>query len=85
MKDRTIYPLAVPYLVIITANCAVIFSYTWGAFPSRSLSLLAASGALSFFLSDAIIGLSRLVHIHRFNGLIWWLYPIGQILLIIAA
>lgn len=85
MTDKTIYALAIVYLVIITANCSVIFSYAWSSFSARPLSILAAAGALSFFLSDAIIGLGKLMDVNQFNYLIWWLYPIGQILLIIAA
>ena len=78
-------PIILIYLVIITFNCAVIFTYAW-AHQLRSLSAIcAAVGVFSFLLSDLVIGLSMAGNIHRFDSLIWWLYPIGQFLLILAA
>jgi hypothetical protein len=44
-----------------------------------------AVGALSFFISDLIIGLDALAGISTFGHLIWWYYPIGQILLNVFA
>ena len=82
--DYSNLPLAAIYLLIISVNCAFIFSYAWGAFPKRPWTILAAVGAVSFFISDFIIGLGMLSNISRYNHLIWWYYPIGQILLLIG-
>jgi uncharacterized membrane protein YhhN len=77
--------LCMAYLVVITANCSFIFSYTVSDFKARPIVILAALGALSFFVSDLIIGLGTLANINSFGYLIWWFYPIGQILLITSA
>lgn len=78
------FPLAMVYLAVIGGNLTVIFSYAWARLRKNPLALLAAAGAASFFASDFIIGLGLLAKISRYNDLIWWLYPIGQILLITA-
>lgn len=83
-KNKSQYSLAVAYLVIITLNCMTVFSYAWSGWRSNPTTLLAAVGAVSFLLSDLIIGLGMLAGITRYDGLIWWLYPIGQILLIVG-
>lgn len=77
------YILSVAYLIIIGANCCAIFSY---AYSAKGPALLAAAGALSFFISDAIIGLDKLAGITSplLDELIWWFYPIGQILILIG-
>jgi len=85
MTDRSSLPLALVYLAIIIANCSVIFSCAWATVPTRPLSILAPLGALSFLFSDAIIGLGLLSGNHRFDHLIWWFYPLGQLLLIFSA
>lgn len=77
--------LCMAYLVVITANCSFIFSYTVSDFKARPIVILASLGALSFFVSDLIIGLGTLANINSFGYLIWWFYPIGQILLITSA
>lgn len=79
-QNKGQYPLAVTYLIVITLNCMTVFSYAWS--QARPLALLAAVGALSFLTSDLIIGLGMLAGITRYDYLIWWLYPIGQLLLI---
>jgi uncharacterized membrane protein YhhN len=78
------FPLAAIYLAVIGANLAVIFSYAWAQRKTNPLTILAAVGAASFFASDFIIGLGMMARISKWNYLIWWLYPIGQILLICA-
>lgn len=78
------FGLSMAYLAIISLNLAAIFSYAWARFRKNPLTLLAAAGAASFFASDFVIGLGMLANISRYNYLIWWLYPIGQILLITA-
>lgn len=84
-KNPKLYPLAVAYLCVITLNCMTVFSYAWSAWRTDGLAIPAAVGALSFLLSDLIIGLGSLAGIRRYDHLIWWLYPIGQILLITGA
>jgi uncharacterized membrane protein YhhN len=77
------YILCFVYLIIIGANCCVIFSF---AYSAGGWALYAAAGALSFFISDAIIGLDRLAGITSplLNELIWWFYPVGQVLILIG-
>ena len=78
-------PLILVYLTIILLNCAVVFSYAWAQGLTSASGLCAAAGVLSFLLSDLVIGLNLAGGIHRFDKLIWWLYPIGQFLLILGA
>ena len=85
LSDFELYPLCVIYLVFIIAGCAMMFSYSWSSFKSRPLSIFAAIGALSFLISDAIIGLDFLAGITQYGHLIWWFYPIGQILIVSSA
>lgn len=75
--------LGVIYLVIISANCAAIFSL---AYSQKGVKLFGAAGALSFFLSDFILGISMIGGIYSalLWSLNWWFYPIGQILILIA-
>lgn len=77
------FPLCVIYLLVIGINCASIFSYSWAAFLKQPWSILAAVGAVSFFISDFIIGLGLLANISRYDRFIWWYYPIGQFLIIL--
>lgn len=84
-KNPAQLPLAIAYLVIIALNCTTVFSYAWAAGWGRPMALLAAVGAACFLASDLIIGLGLLVRVHRYDYLIWWLYPIGQALLIAGA
>lgn len=81
-NDFTMYPVALVYLPVISANCCTVLSYAWGSLRKRPWTLLAAVGALTFLASDFIIGLGLLAGISRYDYLIWWLYPIGQLLLI---
>lgn len=76
------FPLAMIYLAVITTNLATVFSYAWARVKKNPLALLAALGAAAFFASDFVIGLGMLARMTRYDYLIWWLYPIGQILLI---
>ena len=81
-QNKSQLPLALVYLAIITLNCMTVFSYAWSSGIGKPLALVAAVGALSFLASDLIIGFGLLANIHRYDWLIWWLYPIGQALLI---
>lgn len=76
------YGICLLYAVIIGADLSVIWSY---AFSRRGIHMLAALGVLIFFLSDLIIGVGRLCGIHQFDSLIWWLYPVGQVGVILFA
>jgi len=80
--DFGMYPLALVYLLLICANCGTVLSYAWGSLRKRPWTTLAAVGALTFLASDVVIGLELLAGIDRYDYLIWWLYPIGQLLLI---
>lgn len=82
--DAKMYIMFVLYLLIIGANCCTIFSYSVSAFKARPAAILAAIGALSFFLSDCFIGMNSLAGISGFGKYIWWFYPIGQLLILIA-
>jgi len=73
------------YGIIIFSNCATVFSHAWSQGGHSFRAVLGAVGALSFLLSDLVIGLGIAGDVHRYDFLIWWLYPIGQLLLIIAA
>ncbi len=71
------------YLFVICANCASVFSY---AFSVGGMAIVSAVGVLSFLVSDFFIVLDRACGIrsHTLRQLIWWFYPIGQILLLIG-
>ena len=77
------YVLCLSYMCIIGLACATIFSYSWSI---RSWRSLAALGALSFFISDYIIGIDRLMGYTTpaLQDAIWWFYPIGQIFILIC-
>ena len=78
-------PLVMGYLVVISIACVSVFSCAGALGRQHPLAILAAVGAVSFMASDAIIGLGMLTDNSRLDHLIWWLYPIGQILLITGA
>ena len=66
------------YAFIIGINFITICSYSWSA---KSLSFV---GALSFLISDAIIGIETVFKIKSsiLRKLVWIFYPIGQFLII---
>lgn len=72
------------YGLIITANLTTVFSYACSQGLRSVSAVSAAIGVVSFLLSDVIIGLGIAGNIHQYDHLIWWLYPIGQILLILS-
>ncbi|MDO5410280.1 MAG: lysoplasmalogenase [Lachnospiraceae bacterium] len=75
--NRQMYLLCFAYVMLIGANCATIFSWSFSMGGTR---WLAAAGALSFFISDMIIGIDKLLGItsDRLKKAIWVFYPIGQ-------
>ena len=79
--NRLTYGVCLAYLCVIGCMLAAAFSLAWS---TRGPHLLTAAGALSFFVSDLLIGLNVLCGVRsRFViGGVWWFYPIGQLLLI---
>lgn len=77
-------PLILVYIVMITLDTSMALSYAWSQGLHHPLAWLAAVGALSFLFSDLIIGLRVVMEDTRLEHLIWWYYPIGQILLILG-
>ncbi|NLD87532.1 MAG: hypothetical protein GX633_04665 [Clostridiales bacterium] len=75
--------MVVVYLLVISTLCTIVFSH---AFSSGGIGIISALGALSFFVSDFFIGLGILntPNAPKLGELIWWFYPIGQILLLIG-
>jgi len=80
--NSSVLPLVVIYIAIISADCMAVFSYAWSQGFSNALAIPAAVGAVTFLLSDLVIGLGMAGNMHQYDYLIWWLYPIGQILMI---
>lgn len=66
------------YIIIIGINFITICSYSWSA---KALSFI---GALSFLISDFIIGAETVFAIKSdtLRKLVWIFYPIGQFLII---
>ena len=84
-KTRSVlFYFGLAYLWITGINYITIFSYSYSAFSIESLATI---GALSFLASDVIIGLEKFCGLKSDSArkLVWWLYPIGQILLITFA
>ena len=80
--DKKMYLLAIVYMTVIGANCETIFSF---AYSAGGTAWIAAVGALSFFISDLLIGIHRLLGITspRLQSAVWWFYPVGQILILL--
>lgn len=69
------------YLLLISFNLTVIFSCS----VSRgAYGLISGLGALSFYVSDLILSMRLIssIKIRHNEELVWWFYPIGQILLL---
>lgn len=84
-KDFSKYPLFLVYVLLLTADCYAALTYSSAALTLRPLSVLASAGAVSFMISDLILGLGVIGDIHGADPLLWWFYPVGQLLMIIAA
>lgn len=69
------------YLFVICSTCAIVFSY---AFSAGGRSIISALGILFFLISDCFIIARNICGINSkaLNELIWWFYPIGQIMLL---
>jgi len=81
--NMSVLLLILVYALIIVGNCMTVFSYAWST--HSFFSFLAVVGVISFFASDLVIGLGIAGDIHQYDFLIWWLYPVGQVLLIFGA
>jgi len=66
------------YVIIISINFITIFSYSWSV---KSLSFV---GAVSFLISDFIIGVENIFKIKSdiLRKLVWIFYPIGQFIIL---
>lgn len=75
------YALGVMYLLTIGLNCAMIFSFSYSIGNIKSL---AALGAILFLVSDLFIGIETFTGLKSkvIRELVWWFYPIGQIIII---
>lgn len=75
------YFLLYHILWITGINYTTIFSFS---FSAKSIQSLASLGGILFLASDAIIGFEKFLGLRSklARGLVWWLYPIGQIILI---
>lgn len=74
------YGIFILYACIIGVNLSTILLFSYSA---RSKKSFAALGVLVFFIFDLVIG--RLCGINDFDVLIWWLYPMGQFVVILCA
>lgn len=72
------------YMAIIFANCSNVCSY---CFSRVGISICSVIGIISFIVSDYFIVLRTVCGINSkaLQKLIWFFYPIGQILLITGA
>lgn len=84
-KDYSkLFWFGVCYLWITGINYTTIFSY---GYSIRSFESLAILGGIMFLASDLIIGLEKFFGLKSklMRELVWWLYPLGQILIIAMA
>ena len=77
--------LVVLYGLILGGNCCMILSYAWSAATDRPLAVTAGIGVIVFLLSDIGVMMERLDRKTDWHTFVWWLYPIGQALMIISA
>ena len=68
------------YIAVIGINCITVSAFSWSHAGIKSF---ASVGALLFYLSDILIGLNLISGLNEkwISEGIWWLYPIGQIIL----
>jgi len=71
------------YIAVIGINCITVSSFSWSHAGIKSL---ASAGALLLYLSDILIGLNLISGLKAkwISDGIWWLYPVGQIILILC-
>lgn len=83
-KFSKLFLFGLAYLWITGINYITIFSYSYSI---KSIQSLAALGGIMFLASDVIIGMEKFLGLKSpiARELVWWLYPLGQILLITMA
>ena len=83
-NNNKLFSFGIAYLWITGINYTTILSYSYSV---KSIGSFAALGGLMFLASDIIIGVEKFFDYRSefARELVWWLYPIGQILLIIMA
>lgn len=81
---KPLFLFGILYLWLTGINYVAIFSYSYSV---KSLESIAALGGFMFLTSDIIIGLENFSGLKSklARELVWWLYPIGQIILISIA
>lgn len=79
-----LFIFGIAYLWITGINYTTIFSY---AYSEKSIESIVILGGLMFLASDLIIGLEKFFGLRSklARELVWWLYPIGQIIIIAIA
>ncbi|HIW74715.1 MAG TPA: hypothetical protein H9684_10355 [Firmicutes bacterium] len=71
--------------VLYAAASGGMLSAAWSYSRSeRSVRSAAAAGALALFGVDLAYGLGLLCQVHVADGLIWWVYPFAQLLLLLC-
>ena len=80
-QDLSMLPLGMGYALVIGAVLTLVGSY---AVSHGGFGWVLALGSVSFIISDYFIGLDVFcgVHSNTLQGLIWWFYPIGQLMLL---
>ena len=83
-KNLGMFWFGVLYLWLTSISYFMIFSYSASV---KSIESLAVVGGLMFLASDVIIGCEKFLGLRSklARELVWWLYPIGQTLIIIFA
>ena len=85
IKMEGLFFLGIAYLWITGLDYMIISSYGWAA--QNISGVIAILGGLSFFSSDLIIGAESFFGLRSKTAreLVWWLYPLGQIMIIAMA
>lgn len=81
---KRMIPLVLIYGAVLGANCCMILSYAWAAARTGMLAITAGIGVITFVISDLGVVMERLDRRHDWHTFVWWLYPVGQILMIIS-
>lgn len=83
-RHSKLFAFGIFYLLLTGINYTTIFSY---AYSTKSIESIVALGGLMFLISDVIIGLEKFSGLKSklARELVWWFYPIGQIILIAIA
>lgn len=81
---KRMIPLVLVYGTVLGANCCMILSYAWAAAYTGVLAITAGLGVVVFVISDFGVVMERLDRRHNWHTFVWWLYPIGQLLMVIS-